>query len=241
MKNSRGKISVKPRRKYTPYNETLTTSQESIGIFERLDNEPLYMGFVFSFFDLGRSAVKFYRSIATIVATCMSLFLLFPSPAEAKPARVPFNGQIVEVTENLPSSWDVQGAVSDVDWYTGANWKIVKDCSGKYNCVDIRQGAVAGKAVGKLHNCNVKVVYEGGVKKSSRWSCRVTIDVRDAATKKTYNSATKRWLIRHELSHRVLGHQKSCVSTMYEYTRCSNGKIPPYTYTSAEQSKLRKL
>jgi hypothetical protein len=174
--------------------------------------------------------------IALFVALTALLFV--PSPAEAKPARTPWNKTYVEVTENLSSSWDVKGAVADIDWYTGSAIKIVSKCSGKYHCVNIRGGKVGGKPVGWYGSCSNK--YDSWTDKTPTTTCKITIDTAKASKAGTYGYYTKRWLVRHELGHwRGLGHQKKCVSTMYEYTRCGKN-VPPNSFTSAEQKVLRK-
>lgn len=167
--------------------------------------------------------------------------MITPTAAEAKPPRVPWNKTVIEVTENLPSSWDVKGAAADLDYYTGSQIKVVSKCSGKNSCVNIRVGKVKGKPVGFFEAAKCSYRYEGWSGKSSVRTCPITIDTGKASKAGTYGYSTKRWLVRHELGHWLsLGHNsKKCVSTMYEYTRCK-GKVPPNAFTSAEQKKLRK-
>lgn len=181
--------------------------------------------------------MKFFRFVIVLAAT-MSIFLVNPAQAEAKPARVPWNKVYVEVATNLPSSWSVSGAVADVDWYTGTAIKVVPGCSGKYDCVEVRGGKVTGSPVGYFHSCVNH--YDSFTDKTPRVTCKITVDTAKASKAGTYNTATKRWLVRHELGHwRGLDHRSKCDSTMYQYTRCS-GKIPPNAFTSTEQSILRK-
>lgn len=157
----------------------------------------------------------------------MSLFVI-PAPAEAKPAQVPWNGNVVEVTTDLNSSWQVKAAMEDVDWYTRSDMRLVKYCSGKRRCVEISEGPVKGAPVGVSKTCKVGQIF-----------CHITVDVNKAAQRRGWNKATKRWLIRHELGHYLgLGHTTSC-RTMNPRMRC-RGKVPPNTFNPAERSVLGK-
>ncbi len=178
--------------------------------------------------------MKLIARTILILSTFLSIFFMGVTPAEARPARAPSTGIKIEVVETLNSSWDVRSAVSEIDWYTGSNWVMSNRCHAGTRCVRITKGKVGTTSfttpVGWSHACN-----------PTKEPCRITIDVDKAARNKLFTSATKRWLIRHELGHyRGLGHAKTCNSTMYEKNRCGT-KVPPYTFTSAEQTHLRKV
>lgn len=175
--------------------------------------------------------MKFKYMIALAAVTLASLFVT-PSAAEAKPARVPWNGKVVEIVSYLPSSWSVASAVEDVDWYTGSDMRLVKRCSRRVLCIEISNGHVNGAAVGWTYTCRSTSLY-----------CFIHVDTSKAASKKYKKwfkySSTKRWLIRHELGHnRGLNDRKVCDSTMDPYVRC-RGKVPPNTFIKSQRSVLR--
>lgn len=170
--------------------------------------------------------------LAMSVAVTSTLFVV-PAAAEAKPARTPWNKTYVEVTENLPSSWDVKGAVADLDWYTGSSIRIVKKCSKKVPCVNIRSGNVpkSRNAISYFSGCYI-------TKYDSR--CTITVDLKKAARTGQFGYKTKRWLVRHELGHfRGLRHNSSCATTMNPRQRC-RGSVPPNAFTTAERKTLVK-
>jgi hypothetical protein len=170
----------------------------------------------------------FTRFFATVFTFAALLFVA--TPAQAAVARVAWNNTYAEVVSSLDSSWNVKGAVADIDWYTGSQIKIVSKCSGQWSCVHIRAGAVSG-AIG----------YFGGNCRTVKYDvpCKITIDVADAKKTGQFNASTKRWLVRHELGHwRNLAHSSSCGTTMYHLQRCA-GKLPPNAFTSAERATLK--
>ncbi len=135
-------------------------------------------------------------------------------------------GKTIQVTENLPASWDVKKALSFVDKYTGSKFKIVKKCSADaWRCVTIKQGSVKGGPSGTI----------GWAKNGT-----ITVDVKDAKKSGKFNSATRTWLLVHEIGHtRGLGHRSSCATSMYEKRRC-NGKVPPLKFDAAQKATLKK-
>lgn len=175
--------------------------------------------------------------LALTIATLSLLFL--PSSAEAKPARVPYNGVILEVANSLPASWDVKGSVRDIDYYTGSSMRVVSKCSGKYSCVTIKPGTVKGKPVG-WYTGTCKNVYRSFTDRKPTRFCSILVDLAKSKKLGVYGYYTKRWLVRHEVGHWLtLVHRSKCDSTMYEKNRC-NGHVPPNTFTASERAVLRK-
>ncbi len=174
--------------------------------------------------------MKFHK-LFLVLSIVLANLLLLSTPAEARPPRAPSIGITIEVVETMDSSWDVQRALYDIDWYAGSNWKLVKKCSRAYYCLHVRPGKVSGAPVGWAHSC-----------RRSTQVCRITIDTAKAKKMGKYNYDTKRWLIRHEFGHYLgLGHAKSCNTTMYEYVRCPKKSTPPpYAFTSSEQTFLKR-
>lgn len=175
--------------------------------------------------------MRFKIMILATLTVLSSLFIM-PTAAEAKSARVAWNGRVVEVVSNLPASWSVKAAINDVDWYTSSDMRLVKTCSGKNRCVVIYKGSVAGAPVGWAYTC-----------KSTAKICKIKIDVSKASSKKYKKwytgTSTKRYLIRHELGHFMgLHDRKSCDSTMNPYVRC-RGKVPPNTFVKSQRAVLR--
>lgn len=165
-----------------------------------------------------------------------SAFLVF-TPSQAN-AAVPFNGTIIEVTENLNGLWPVSSGVNDVDYWTGSDMRMVSKCSGKYTCLTIKSGPVNGTPRAYYHGC--KNVYSGWGDKTPTSYCTITVDTRDADASGSFNYSARRWLIRHEVGHfRGLSHQSGCVSNMYQYVRCPNGKLPPNKWLTSERNRLR--
>jgi hypothetical protein len=175
--------------------------------------------------------MRFKNMILATLIALTSLFVM-PTAAEAKTARVGWNGRVVEIVSNLPASWSVKSAMNDIDWYTGSDLRLVKKCSGKNRCIMIVKGSVAGAPVGWVYTC-----------RSTAKLCTIKIDVNKAALsryKKWYGMSTKRYLIRHELGHMMgLHDRKACDSTMNPYVRC-RGHVPPNTFAKSERSVLVK-
>lgn len=170
-----------------------------------------------------------------IVLFILSVLFVMPHATTQQEKSVPIakNVIVIEVVENLPSAWNVNGAVHDLDRYTASDMRIVKKCTGKNRCVIISNKPVAGSPVGWSYTC-----------RPSKPVCQIDIDVKKSTHPKRAkywrDAATKRWLIRHELGHFFgLGHRAACDSTMNHYVRC-NGKVPPNKFTKAEQAILRR-
>lgn len=182
---------------------------------------------------------------STLVALFVTLATLFgmTDAAFAKPARASWNGTIVEVANTLSASWAVKNAVADLDWYTGSSIHLVKKCSGKYDCVTLKGAHVKRPAVAMFMASTCARVYKGWNSKSYTTSCVIFVDTSYVShNTRKYTAASRQEMIRHELGHwrGLTQHQKKCVSTMYAYTRCPNGSVPPNTFTAAERATLRR-
>ena len=180
------------------------------------------------------------KPLVVLILAFLINLIFVPSAVEAKPARTPWNGVTIEITSNLPASWNVKGALADIDWYTGSRFVLVKQCSGKNSCVQTRKNKISGLPVGYFHNRGCVTKYRGFSSTSTR-HCSIYVDTVKAGKRGTYNAATKRWLVRHEIGHAAggLSHSKKCVSTMYEYERCGRS-VPPNTFTPNQIAVLRK-
>jgi opacity protein-like surface antigen len=169
--------------------------------------------------------------IALLLALVMTALLVPQTQAQAAAAK--WNGKItyVQVEYGL-SGWDVNRAIGWVDHYTGSDMRRAA-CRYGHRCIKIRTGRLGGDITGWTS-------WTHDFSKAT-----ITIDVAKTRTSRYsryFGYWTKVYLLEHELGHAngLTGHPSGCSSRMYPRLRCSNGQLPPRSFTSGERWKLSK-
>lgn len=136
-------------------------------------------------------------------------------------------------TVGIPSTWDVIGALTFVDRYTGRTTFRRATCPAKTKCITIKAGDVSGDLVGWTDptTMHTEQTWDGAMR---TWTTTtITVDL-EKAEQKEFDAATRKWLLAHEVGHWAgLPHQDTRVSFMYPYI-----PAPPLVTTAAERQQL---